>query len=133
MVPPKTGGGSAGPYRGCKFTLWEGGIRVPCIVSQPGRLPQGEVRTQVATSLDWFPTIAEYCGVALPRQDLDGRSLTAVIESEEARSPHRTWTRWRRAVCASRSSTTRRGVGRRALRCSPAITRSKFAATKCRG
>ena len=34
------GGGSAGPYRGAKFSLFEGGIRVPAIVSWPGHLPQ---------------------------------------------------------------------------------------------
>ena len=52
------GGGATGPYRGHKFTLWEGGIRVPCIVSWPGTIPEGEVRGQVAASIDWLPTTA---------------------------------------------------------------------------
>jgi arylsulfatase A-like enzyme len=36
------GGGSAGPHRGAKFSLYEGGIRVPAIISWPGNLPQNE-------------------------------------------------------------------------------------------
>jgi len=82
------GGGSAGPYRGHKFTLWEGGIRVPCIISWPGHIAENEVRDQAAMSLDWLPTIARYCGVEPPDRIVDGRDITAVIESPDARSPH---------------------------------------------
>lgn len=84
------GGGNPGPYRGHKFTLWEGGIRVPCIVSQPGRIPQNTVRDQVAMSIDWMPTIAEHCGVELPNRRIDGESIASVIESGSAPSPHET-------------------------------------------
>lgn len=87
-----SGGGNAGPYRGAKFSLFEGGIRVPAIVSWPGgRVPQGEVRAQMATGCDWLPTLAEYCGAPLPEAKLDGRSLTEVIESADAPSPHQTF------------------------------------------
>jgi arylsulfatase A-like enzyme len=82
------GGGSSGPYRGHKFTLWEGGIRVPCIVSWPGRIPKNTVREQVATSLDWFPTIAQYCDAALPERNIDGKNIVSVIESANTPSPH---------------------------------------------
>lgn len=82
------GGGNAGPYRGHKFTLWEGGIRVPCIVSWPGRIPKSAVREQMAISMDWMPTIAEYCGVDLPGCKIDGKSIVPVIQSPDARSPH---------------------------------------------
>ncbi len=82
------GGGNAGPHRGHKFTVWEGGIRVPCIVSWPGHLPEGEVRDQVAISTDWMPTIAHYCGVRLPATRIDGRNIASVIASSDAPSPH---------------------------------------------
>jgi len=85
------GGGSSGPYRGAKFSLFEGGLRVPAIISWPGHLPQGEVRTQLATACDWLPTIAALCDVELPRRRLDGRDLSAVIRSAKASSPHETF------------------------------------------
>ena len=82
------GGGNSGDFRGHKFTLWEGGLRVPCIVSWPGRIGQNAVRNQMAASIDWMPTIAEYCGVKPPDVNIDGKSIVPVIESENAPSPH---------------------------------------------
>lgn len=82
------GGGSAGPHRGAKFSLLEGGIRVPAVISWPGSLPEGAVRDQVAHSCDWLPTLAELCGVELIEADLDGRSLVEVLRSGAAESPH---------------------------------------------
>jgi arylsulfatase A-like enzyme len=38
------GGGSAGIYRGAKASLFEGGIRVPSIISWPNKIPNGQVR-----------------------------------------------------------------------------------------
>ena len=83
------GGGSSGPYRGAKFSLFEGGIRVPAIISWPGRFPEGEVRDQLAHGCDWLPTIAEAAGVKLLNPDVDGLSLAGVIASARASSPHR--------------------------------------------
>jgi arylsulfatase A len=84
-----SGGGSSGDFRGHKFTLWEGGIRVPCIASWPGRIPHNAVRDQMAISIDWMPTIAEYCGLKPPEHKIDGKSIVPVIESENAPSPHK--------------------------------------------
>ena len=83
------GGGSAGIYRGAKYSLFEGGIRVPAIVSWPGNLPENEVRGQMAYGCDWLPTIAELCGAPLPKVHLDGKSLAAVIRFlDDAPTPH---------------------------------------------
>ena len=79
------GGGSAGPYRGAKFSLFEGGIRLPGMISWPGHLPEGEVRGQLAHACDWMPTIAELCRVKLLNEDIDGKSLVAAIRSVSAR------------------------------------------------
>ncbi len=82
------GGGDAGPYRGCKGSLFEGGLRVPSVVSWPGKIPQGDVRDQAAFGCDWLPTIADYVGCPTLADSLDGRSLRAVIDSPTAASPH---------------------------------------------
>lgn len=82
------GGGNSGPYRGAKGCLFEGGIRVPSIVSWPGLLPQGEVRSQFATGCDWTPTIAKLCGAKLGSQKIDGRDLGDVLRKPDAPSPH---------------------------------------------
>ena len=82
------GGGSSGPYRGAKFSLFEGGIRVPAIISWPQQLPAGVVRDQMAVSVDWMPTIADLCGIPLPKRKLDGKSLVELCRNNEAQSPH---------------------------------------------
>jgi arylsulfatase A-like enzyme len=81
------GGGSAGPYRGAKFSLFEGGIRVPAIISAPGRLPAGETREQLCTGCDWLPTLYELAGISPPPEKLDGKSVAGVLR-DSAASPH---------------------------------------------
>lgn len=82
------GGGNAGPYRGAKGCLFEGGIRVPSFISWPAHLPQGEVRHQMATGCDWYPTLASLANISVPKVHLDGRDLSAVLKNAEAPSPH---------------------------------------------
>lgn len=82
------GGGSSGPYRGAKFSMFEGGLRVPAIISWPGTLPEGEVRDQVGHGCDWLPTIAELCGAKLINKDIDGKSIVKVIKAADAPTPH---------------------------------------------
>ena len=68
----------------------EGGLRVPSVVSLPGKLPQGEVRHQLVTGCDWFPTIAEITGSKTNAdRHLDGKSIVNVINSSDAPSPHK--------------------------------------------
>jgi len=82
------GGGSGGPYRGAKFSVLEGGIRMPCMLRLPGGVPAGQVRDRVAAAMDFFPTVLELCGVAPPPRKLDGKSLAAMLASNDAPSPH---------------------------------------------
>ncbi len=85
-----SGGGSTGKWIGQKGSFLEGGIRVPAILSYPAKLPQGVVRNQIITAMDWFPTVLELCGVAAspdaPR--LDGYSLLPLIRAADAASPY---------------------------------------------
>jgi arylsulfatase A len=82
------GGGNTGKWRGNKGTFYEGGIRVPAMISFPTRLPQGQVRDQAITAADFFPTVLELCDVSLPDVTLDGQSLLPIIKSPQAPSHH---------------------------------------------
>lgn len=88
------GGGSSGIYRSGKSSLFEGGIRLPAILSWPSKLPVNAVRGQVVHSCDWMPTLAELCGVPLLNRDIDGTSMLPVLKSADAPSAHTTlhWT-----------------------------------------
>lgn len=81
------GGGSSGPYRGAKFSIFDGGMRLPAIISWPGHLPEGQVRGQMVHACDWLPTLAELCGLKISTEGLNGHSITAVIRSADAPSP----------------------------------------------
>jgi len=75
--------GETGGFRGRKAHLYEGGIRVPAIVRWPGRVPAGTVTSAPVTGMDWFVTLAELCGVAVPSdRALDGQSISAVLRGE---------------------------------------------------
>lgn len=67
-----------GPLRDGKQSMYEGGLRVPTVVSWPGVIPSGSVSEQVNLSMDIFPTFAEVAGVA-PGPEVDGRSFLATL------------------------------------------------------
>jgi arylsulfatase A len=83
------GGGNAGPYRGAKFSMFEGGIRIPAVISWPGTLPEGEVREGIGHGCDWLPTIAALCDVPLPENPIDGEDLSPMLRDAGAGSPHK--------------------------------------------
>jgi arylsulfatase A-like enzyme len=83
------GGGNAGPYRGCKFSFFEGGIRVPAMIRYPQVIPSDEVRDQVTSEMDWLPTIAELTGAEIAVNGIEGKSLLPVIEDPLEASQHK--------------------------------------------
>jgi arylsulfatase A-like enzyme len=62
---PATAGSNA-PFRGNKFSAFDGGMHVPMVMSRPGVIPKGQVLNQVGSHLDVLPTIARAAGVELP-------------------------------------------------------------------
>jgi arylsulfatase A-like enzyme len=81
--------GSAAPLREGKLTTFEGGVRVPCIVRWPGRVPGGRVSDEPFMAIDWMPTFVELVGGRPPTRKIDGRSVKALLLGETgARSPH---------------------------------------------
>jgi len=90
-VRAHNGGGSAGQYRGAKFSLYEGGLRIPAIISWPGHISENKARRQVATGCDWYPTILELCGLPAAKHRIDGKSLIPIIQSADAPSAHKSF------------------------------------------
>jgi len=81
-------GGSNRPFRGFKFSLFDGGIRVPAIASWPGEIPAGAVSDEPAASMDLFTTLAKIAGAELPRDRvIDGKDILPLLASD-APSPH---------------------------------------------
>jgi arylsulfatase A-like enzyme len=72
--------GSAGPARGRKHDVFEGGMRVPFIARWPGRIPRGQVRDELVIGIDVFPTVLELAGISPPADRLlDGESLVTLL------------------------------------------------------
>lgn len=83
------GGGSSGPFRDHKFSLFEGGIRMPCIVSWPGHVPAGQVRDQLVIACDVLPTVAQVIGATLPADHkLDGMSWVKLLTEDSGTRGH---------------------------------------------
>ncbi|SDG58890.1 Arylsulfatase A [Dyadobacter soli] len=65
---------SFGPFDGIKRDVWEGGVRVPAIVSWPGAIPASQVIDSPNASHDWLATFADAARIAAPART-DGVSL----------------------------------------------------------
>lgn len=79
-----SGIGSAGPFRGRKRSLYEGGVRVPGIVRWPGQVPATRVEDlAVVAAVDWLPTVCRLAGVEIPPgHTLDGEAQDDVLRGE---------------------------------------------------
>jgi arylsulfatase A-like enzyme len=80
--------GSAGPFRGRKGSLYEGGVRVPGILLWPQRIKHPRVADIPCVTSDYFPTILDVLGSRLPEaqtRPYDGISLLPLIEGKMAR------------------------------------------------
>ena len=80
--------GSNGPFRGQKGRLYEGGIRVPAVISWPGRLKPGTSVGAPLHIVDLYPTLLRLAGVSLEQsKPLDGRDAWPAI-AEGKPGPH---------------------------------------------
>ena len=78
---------SAGPLRGFKRSLYEGGIRIPYIASWPGTIPPGEVSDLPTAFWDFLPTAAELTGIKLLKPT-DGISMIPVLTGKGIQPEH---------------------------------------------
>ncbi len=81
------GGGSSGPYRGAKFSLFEGGIRLPTMISWKNNLPENIVNDQFFVNYDWMPTLANLCDLKNVPADIDGLDMAPMIKNPGTASP----------------------------------------------
>ena len=83
-------GGAALPLRDGKGTIYEGGMREPCVMRWPGRIPAGTVCSEVASTIDLLPTIARLVGTREPQDRvIDGRDIWPLMSNKpDAKSPH---------------------------------------------
>ncbi|WP_366183840.1 sulfatase-like hydrolase/transferase [Flavobacterium ovatum] len=80
--------GSAKPLRGHKFDEYEGGQRVPAVIWAPGKIKAGTESSELLSSLDVFPTIANWAGIAMPKNRVyDGYNVSDFLEGKTTKSP----------------------------------------------
>jgi arylsulfatase A-like enzyme len=99
-------GGSAGPLRGGKSTMFEGGVREPGIFRWPGHILADRETAEPAMTIDLLPTFARLAGVTLsPDRIIDGKDIWPLLAGEPgAKTPHDViYYYWERELHAVRS------------------------------
>lgn len=79
--------GSPGLLRGGKKTTFEGGHRVPAIISWPGQIPSGRVTDEIAATPDIYRTLIHAAGAEVPDLALDGHNLLPFLKGQTDESP----------------------------------------------
>ena len=80
-------GGSAGPLREGKGTMWEGGARVPCIMRWPEKIKPNQVISNIAGTIDILPTISEIVGEKEIKDKIDGVSIMPIVDGVPGVNP----------------------------------------------
>jgi arylsulfatase A len=76
--------GSAKPLRGTKATTWEGGQRVPGIITWAGKIPAGVMCHEIVNTMDLFPTFAQLTGAKIPEGlQLDGENIIELLKDPQ--------------------------------------------------
>jgi arylsulfatase A-like enzyme len=84
---PATAGRNT-PFRGFKFSTFDGGMHVPALLNWPGHIPSGETNHQILMTADIFPTACHLADVPLPSdRTIDGRNIWPMLTAG-ASSPH---------------------------------------------
>lgn len=81
------GGGCACPLKGHKFSLFDGGVRSPAVMSWPARVPRRQVIDGIGVAMDLFPTFLLAAGGDASSYELDGADVMPMV-AEGASSPH---------------------------------------------
>ena len=79
--------GSSGGLREGKGSAWDGGVKVPCIMSYPGVIAPGTVCNNLAATMDVLPTIAALTKSSLPKNKIDGVTILSLLKQEPEANP----------------------------------------------
>ncbi|CAA6691254.1 MULTISPECIES: sulfatase [unclassified Lentimonas] len=86
----KKDAGNAGSLRNGKFSVYEGGCRVPAIAWQPGSVPANVLCEEQVSTLDLMPTFAAIAGTQAPAdRPIDGLNIEAVLSGQFTEAPQR--------------------------------------------
>lgn len=89
LTEGKENSGSALPLFEGKFTSFDGGMRVPFIIRWPKKIPAGATCTELTSTIDILPTLAEITGAKLPDAELDGKNIVDLWKGKMgAKTPH---------------------------------------------
>ena len=87
--PKKSQGGSSLHLRGEKGSSFEGGVRVPCLMRWPGRIPAGSETDEVTAIMDVLPTLVTLAGGEVPADRvIDGKDIWPLVSGAKSKSPH---------------------------------------------
>lgn len=79
-------GNTAGLREG-KGTAWDGGLKVPCIISWNGKVPAGTVSNKLLTTMDVLPTLMDVCNAKMPVKKIDGIDFAKVLMGDTHSNP----------------------------------------------
>ena len=72
-----------------KGQCWDGGVRIPTIVSWPGHIPAGISLDELTSNMDVLPTVAKLTGADLPQDRvIDGKDLLPLLTNQTQQSSH---------------------------------------------
>lgn len=101
-----SGMGSTGRLRGRKRSLYEGGIRMPCIARWPDHIPAGAVdKTSVMAAVDWLPTVCALAGIPTPDIKPDGEDVSDILKGTPRARRRPLFWEWRGRVHGNKAFT----------------------------
>ncbi len=81
--------GTAAPFRGGKFTTWEGGMREPTLAWWPGKITPRTVCDAITSEMDVLPTLVKLAGGEVPTgHKIDGKDIWPLLSGQTKASPH---------------------------------------------
>lgn len=87
------------PCRGKKWSPLEGGTRVPCIISWPGKIPPNQTSDALTAAIDLLPTLCSAAGIDLTKHSqnkplIDGVDVWGTLTGKSAQHPRTELLHW---------------------------------------